>query len=360
MRQPAGRKEAERQTRGRHEKQARNGGTGSGCHAISLPRATGSVGDRRRITINVTRQRAGIANRMIADFRYPAGILERMANEDSKTFTVHDRVLVPAMAVVLGLILILQLIRGFDRAEVVATLMLFLVLLAIVVGGVVGGLAVGVVGTVVYAVLRLPAVDVLGSAAFARSVGVHGAVLIGFGGLGGYSHGIIRSALVRSDGNEMYEPGTSCLSPRTIVYLIDGELARAQRYQRPFSIISIDLGEEVFASLNHTQQSSIRLELGELLQSTVRATDHVSIISMNDRDRILMLLPETARSGADLFLPRVVDKVSAMLLNRNAAMPRKVGDLYSADADAPQIQRLRNEAARFGNVPLLIDLGKPR
>lgn len=322
---------------------------------------TGRVGDRLgKRPKKWARQPLGLPNRMIADLRYPASNLERMANEDSSTFTVHDRILVAGMAVVLGLVLTLQLIRGFDRAEVAATLMLFLVLVAIVVGGVVGGLAVGVVGTVIYAVLRLPAVDVLGSAAFARSVGVHGAVLIGFGGLGGYSHAIIRSAIGRSDGNDMYEAATTCLSPRTIVYLIDGELARAQRYQRPFSIISIDLADEVFASLNHTQQSSLRLELGELLRTTVRSTDHVAIISMTDRDRILMLLPETARSGADVFLPRVVDKVSAMLLNRNAAMPRKVGDLFSADTDAPQIHRLRNEAARFGNVPLLIDLGKPR
>ncbi len=283
-----------------------------------------------------------------------------MANDDSKKLTVHDRVLLAGMGVVLALVAVLQFTKGFDRAEVVGTLLLFAVLAGIVFAGVVGGVVVGVVATVIYAVLRLPAVDVLGSASFARSVLLHGLVLVGFGGLGGYAHGIIRSALGRSDGNELYESGTSCLSPRAIVYLIDGELARNQRYQRAFSMIAIDLGEDVFAGLAPAQQGSVRLELGELLRTTIRATDHVSIISMHDRDRILLLLPETPRAGAELFLPRVVDKVSAMLLNRNAAMPRKVGDLYSTDTDASHMRRLRNEAARFGNVPLLIDLGKPR
>ena len=282
-----------------------------------------------------------------------------MANDDSKKLTVHDRVLLAGMGLLLALVAVLQLNRGFDRAEVVATLLLFAVLGGIAFAGVIGGVAVGIVATVIYAVLRLPAVDVLGSASFARSVLLHGLVLIGFGGLGGYAHAVIRRALGKTDGNEMVDSATSCLSPRAIVYLVDVEIARNQRYQRPFSVIAIDLGEDVFASLTAAQKGSLRLELGELLRTTIRATDHVSIISMNDRDRILLLLPETARAGAELFLPRVVDKVSAMLLNRNAAMPRKVGDLYSSDTDTSHVRRLRNEAARFGNVPLLIDLGKP-
>ena len=283
-----------------------------------------------------------------------------MANDNSKKLTVHDRVLLAGMGGVLALVAVLQLTKGIDRAEVAGTLLLFGVLLGIIFAGVVGGVAVGVVATGVYAILRLPAVDVLGSASFARSVFLHGIVLIGFGGLGGYAHGVIRSALGRSDGNELYATSSLCLSPRAIVYLMDSEMARNERYQRAFSIIAIDLGEDVFAGLASAQQISVKLELGELLRTTIRATDHVSIIAMSDRDRILLLLPETPRAGADLFLPRVVDKVSAMLLNRNAAMPRKVGDVYSTDIDVSHIRRLRNEAARFGNVPLLIDLGKPR
>ena len=99
-------------------------------------------------------------------------------------------------------------------------------------------------------------------------------------------------------------------------------------------MIAIDLGEEVFGSIPEGSQPDVLRELGELLRTTIRATDHAAIISMQGRDRILLILPETPRSGAEVFLPRMADKVSGLLLNRNAAMPRKTGEVFSADADA--------------------------
>lgn len=283
-----------------------------------------------------------------------------MAQDDRKGFTVHDRVLVVGMGVVLGLLALFQFLNNVDTAEVVATVLLFGILVAIGFFDVIGGAVAGVVATVIYSLLRLPVVDVLGSASLFRSIIGHAAVFVGFGVLGGYSHRIVREALSNSGGNEILDSRTDCLSARSIVRTLDVELARTARYQREFSVITIDLGSDVFGGMVANQHSGVMRELGDLLQTTIRATDHASIVAMPDRERILLVLPETSLSGAEIFLPRVVDKVSALLLNRNAAMPRKVGDAYSTSSDSSSIRRIRNETAQVANVPMLLDMGPSR
>lgn len=283
-----------------------------------------------------------------------------MPIEESKRFHMHDTVLVAGMGIVLGLLALSQIARSVDTAEVVATLSLFAILVGIALFDVVGGVVVAGVAMVVYALLRLPAIDVLGSSDFVRSVVQRSAVFLGFGIFGGYAHRMVRRVLDGSPGNELLDPDTSCLSARAILYVLDSELARSQRYKREFCVIAIDLGEEVFGSIPEGSQPDVLRELGELLRTTIRATDHAAIISMQGRDRILLILPETPRSGAEVFLPRLADKVSGLLLNRNAAMPRKTGEVFSADADASHIRRLRNEVARAADVPMLIDLGPAR
>ena len=284
----------------------------------------------------------------------------KMPIEESKRFHMHDTVLVAGMGIVLGLLALSQIARSVDTAEVVATLSLFAILVGIALFDVVGGVVVAGVAMVVYALLRLPAIDVLGSSDFVRSVVQRSAVFLGFGIFGGYAHRMVRRVLDGSPGNELLDPDTSCLSARAILYVLDSELARSQRYKREFCVIAIDLGEEVFGSIPEGSQPDVLRELGELLRTTIRATDHAAIISMQGRDRILLILPETPRSGAEVFLPRLADKVSGLLLNRNAAMPRKTGEVFSADADASHIRRLRNEVARAADVPMLIDLGPAR
>jgi GGDEF domain-containing protein len=290
----------------------------------------------------------------------PGRYVWRMAQDDRKRFTIHDRALVVGMGVVLALLAFAQFARKVDTPEVVATLLLFAILVAIAFFDVVGGVIAGLVSTVIYAVLRLPVVDVLGSAALFRSVVERAAVFIGFGAFGGYAHRIVRLGLATSAGGEILDKRTSCLSARSVVYVIDNELARAARYKREFSVITIDLGSEVIGSLGANQQAGILKELGDLLHTTIRATDHASIVEMPDRERIVLVLPETPLSGAGVFMPRLVDKVSALLLNRNAAMPRKIGDAYSSVSDVSHIRRLRNELARIANVPMLLDMGTSR
>jgi GGDEF domain-containing protein len=280
-----------------------------------------------------------------------------MPNDVTGRFYVHDRVLVAGLGLALGTLAMLQWLRNFDTAEVVATLSMFAVFVGVAGFDVAGGLVVGLVATVVYALLRLPEADIVGSADVFRSVVLRGLVFVGFGTLGGYAHRIVKHSIHAQKANEIVDTRTSCLSGRALVDILDSEIARSARYHREFSVITIDLGEDVVGGLGTKQLAAVLRELGELLRSSIRTTDRVATVSMPDRERIVLVLPETPLSGAEIFLPRVADRVSALLLNRKAAMPRKIGDAFSSIHDLSHIRRLRNETARVAEVPMILEMG---
>jgi GGDEF domain-containing protein len=280
-----------------------------------------------------------------------------MSREKLGGSNVYDRVLLGAMAFILAALAVTQWARKMDTPEVVATLLLLVVLLGIALFEVVGGVAVGALATIAYGLLRARSIDVVGSAEVFKWIALHGLVFIGFGAAGGAAHRVVSQALSNAASNEQIDPRTGCAGSRSIVQILDSESARTARYKREFSVITIDLGDEVIGGLPTKQQTGVRKELGELLRTSIRTTDRVGTVAFSDRERIVLILPETPLSGAQIFLPRIVDKISTLLLNRNVAVPRKVGDVYSTDNDASHIKRIRNEIAREANMAMTLDVG---
>jgi hypothetical protein len=91
----------------------------------------------------------------------------------------------------------------------------------------------------------------------------------------------------------------------TVENEIAGELYRSRRYQRPLTLVAIGL-----ASLNGQRATVVSALRG------LRATDRVWDLG----DRVLVLLPETDRDGAEQFLERVVSDGHGSPVQTHAAV----------------------------------------
>ena len=253
---------------------------------------------------------------------------------------------------------LLQLFRRVDTVEIVATVLFILIFVAFVLFDMIGGGIAAAVATLMYLVLRLPAMDIVGSSAVTRLVVERAVAFAAFGLLGGYAHRILFRALYKLDEVDVIDDETGLSNARAFVRDLDYEIARSNRYKNAFSVALLDFAVEQFAGLKPKQRASVWSELGKMLRESVRNTDRSAVSRSSNGVRIVVLLSETDAAGAEIFTTRFAEKVSTFLLSRSVALPRKIGTAVSYPAEANEMRRLRNEIARVAGLPLSVDMAR--
>jgi len=101
---------------------------------------------------------------------------------------------------------------------------------------------------------------------------------------------------------------TGLYNRRTFEDLALAELARCQRYMRPFSVLLLDVGnfKRINDQYGHATGDRMLIEAANLCRSNKRDSD---VVARMGGDEIAMLLPETTREAAIAFGKRICEQM---------------------------------------------------
>lgn len=102
---------------------------------------------------------------------------------------------------------------------------------------------------------------------------------------------------------------TGCVNFRTIMELLEKEIARSRRYQRKFSIIMLDVDH--FKKINdehgHMAGNDVLAAFANVVQNSVRNMD---VVGRYGGDEFIILLPESDSANALVVLERIKNKLA--------------------------------------------------
>lgn len=113
-----------------------------------------------------------------------------------------------------------------------------------------------------------------------------------------------QTALARVDGL------TGCLNQRAFREVLDGEVARAERFGHPLTLVLVDLDrfKDVNDRRGHQAGDEVLANMGHLLRTSVRAIDVVGRIG---GDEFAVLLLETGPRDAGRIADRILERARA-------------------------------------------------
>lgn len=255
------------------------------------------------------------------------------------------RLLVLAGMSVLAVVVLVMYARRVDGIEVAATLLFVPIFLAFVVRGVVGGVAMAIAAAAIYVALRYPAIDAVGIDEFAGLIASRSAAYLIFGAVGGWSTQVLEGSLMKLELYDEVDDETGLFNARHLLRQADLEVARAQRYQTLFSIVVLDLPTDSFAALRSRERRAVLRDLGRMLGEGVRNVDHVVHVRDGGVHRLAIVLPETAREGAEIFRARLDERVQGYLRTRGVVphseqLPARA---FTVPGDDEAVEALRAE-----------------
>ena len=249
------------------------------------------------------------------------------------TYGSTRRLVLAAGLAVLLLIAAVMFVRRVDTVEVVAVLLFIPVFLAFTFGHLIGGAVAGALATVVYAMLRNPAIDAVGGGRFAGLVLGRGVGYLAFGILGGWASQQLERSLEKLDVYDQVDDATGLFNARFFVQDTGLEMARAGRYQTFFSVCMVELPAGAIDTLPRRRRAGLLRELGGQLREAVRSVDRAVHARDGSVHRFAVICPETGAEGAEVFSGRLAERVGAFVRSRGVAIPE--GDLVYVAATFP-------------------------
>ncbi len=238
-------------------------------------------------------------------------------------------------------------VRRVETAEVAAILFFIPIFVAFVFWDWKGGLVAAALATVGYILLRQPAIHAIGAGRFTSLIFSRAIAFFAFGAIGGLANQQLRSSLTKLDLYDQIDDETGLFNARHFLQDTDLEMSRARRYQTIFSVSSVDVPASAFADFGWRKRRATLRQLGQLLSDSVRTVDRAVHAHDGDRHRIVVVLPETADEGAQIFTDRLATRVSAFLSQRGAAVDETaiVRQALTFPGDEVGLQGLREEFA---------------
>lgn len=249
------------------------------------------------------------------------------------TYGSTRRLVLAAGLAVLLLIAAVMFVRRVDTVEVVAVLLFVPVFLAFTFGHLLGGAVAGALATVVYAVLRNPAIDAVGGGRFAGLVAGRGVGYLAFGILGGWASQQLERSLEKLDVYDQVDDATGLFNARFFVQSTDLEMSRAGRYQTFFSVCMVEVPAGALDALPRRKRAAVLHDLGGQLRDAVRSVDRAVHARDGSVHRFAVICPETGAEGAAVFSARLGERVAAYVRSRGVELP--AGDLVSVACTFP-------------------------
>lgn len=230
------------------------------------------------------------------------------------------RLVLAAGLAVLLLVAAVMYIRRVDTVEVIAVLLFIPVFLGFVFGKLTGGIVAGIGATVVYAVLRNPAIDAVGAGRFVSIIVSRGIGYLAFGMLGGWADRQLERSLEKLDIYDQVDDETGLFNARFLVQDIDLEMARAGRYKTLFSVCVVDVPAAAVESLGRRKRAALLRDLGFQMKEAIRSVDRAVHAKDESWHRFAVICPETGPDGARVFVDRLADRLGAFLRTRGASI----------------------------------------
>jgi diguanylate cyclase (GGDEF)-like protein len=106
----------------------------------------------------------------------------------------------------------------------------------------------------------------------------------------------------------MIDPTTNVFSRSLLRDLLQGEIARAERNNRPLALMMCDLNDfkQVNDRFGHLMGDYVLAQVGGILKSCVRGSDYVVRYG---GDEFLLVLPETDQAGVEIVRQRIKEKI---------------------------------------------------
>lgn len=248
-------------------------------------------------------------------------------------YTRARQLLVLAGLAILGVITVIMYVRRVDSVEVIATLLFVPVFLGFLFFKAPGGAIAAVGASIVYVVLRVPAIEAVGFGEFAALIMSRCFAYLVFGLLGGWANQVLESSLDKLDLYDQIDDDTGLFNARYFVQDTELEVARSKRYKTLFSIGLVEAPAAPIADLGRRRQASALKELGTKLAESVRTVDRVSHARDGSRHLFAAVLPETGAEGAEIFTSRFADAIHAFLADRGVSLTR--GDVNHETLTVP-------------------------
>jgi GGDEF domain-containing protein len=264
--------------------------------------------------------------------------------ESGRTLAARVRLLLGAAGTLMLLLLAAtMLIRGVDRIEVLAAVLYVVVFIGIVTVDVIGGSAAALLAGAVYAVLRFPAFEVLGTAQYASLILIRLLSYLAFGLIGGLAWKLIRERLGKLESFDVIDDHTTLLNARGLFELLDHEVARGRRYGLTFTIGTVSFPAEAFAALGRRRERALAT-FGNAARESVRSADRIGIVSDERMVTLVALFPQTDEEGAKVVLNRLGDSVRDSMLPEGVAVGRKVDEfVFSFPEQAVDLAAFKSE-----------------
>ncbi len=216
--------------------------------------------------------------------------------------------------------------RGVDRVEVIAAALYVLVFCGVVLADVIGGAAAALLASAIYMLLRLSALEVLGTTRFASLNLIRLLSYLAFGVLGGFAWKLLQERLDKLETFDTVDDVTHLLNARGLFDLLDHEMARGRRYENTFTVATVSFPSESFASLGNRQRRRAFAQFGEVAREAVRTTDRLGLVRDSRKITLVVFCPETDTPGAHIVLSRIGDRVRDTLLPLGVALGRKLDE----------------------------------
>ena len=226
------------------------------------------------------------------------------------------------LALGLGVLLVVvgvMYLRRVDSTEVLAILLFVPVFLAFMFWNLAGGLIAGLGATAVYALLREPAIDVVGAGRFAGLITGRGIGYIAFGLLGGWAARELGRSVEKLEVYDQIDDETGLFNARFLVQDTELEISRAARYKTLFSVCVVDFPTSALSTLGRRRRARLLTELGHQLKATIRTVDRAVHACDGVRHRLAVICPETGREGVTVFADRLVERLAGFL--RSQGLP---------------------------------------
>ena len=241
----------------------------------------------------------------------------------SRTKLTFDRaktLLLMSGLILIGVVGLVAVARGMDPIEVAGTLLFVPVFAGFLFVGIRGGIALGIAAGISYILLRLPAIRLVGWGPLAGQIAARVAGYVMFGMGGGWAIEQIRATLEKLELHDAIDDDTGLGNARSMLEIVDLERARADRYQKIFSVVAADFWAQEWARLPARKHRAMLRDLGIKVAAGVRATDHVAHVRRADHHVIGVVLPETATTGARVFAENLHRQLSGLTMSPEVRM----------------------------------------
>lgn len=137
---------------------------------------------------------------------------------------------------------------------------------------------------------------------------------------------------------------TGALNSRSFYITAGSEIARATRYQRPLTILYIDLDnfKSVNDHLGHVAGDGVLQSVAQTITRSIRSIDSVARLG---GDEFAVLLPETPDQAAKVIAPRLQQALLGEMRNNHWPITFSIGALtcYRPPLDVQQLIKLADQ-----------------